>query len=118
MPGGGALEGPVEPSGWLSAVDYTNLKNLPLVYDAVNAVADSIQMPRGNFWLILWVGVSVGIGFGFYRVARGSALAGLLALTVLLAFGSISIKLPVWMPVLTLLFCIGAFFFRKRESYG
>jgi len=116
--GGGSLEGPVEPSGWLSAVSYTNLANLPLVYDAVNNTADALEMPRGNFWMVLWIGGSVVIGFGFYRLTKGSALAGLLALTVLLAFGWAAIKLPMWMPVFTLLFCIGAFLFRKRETPG
>jgi hypothetical protein len=115
-PSGGSLEGPTEPSGWFSAGDYTNLSNLPLIYDAVNGVADVINMPRGNFWMILWVGVSVGLGFGFYGLAKGSALAGLGALTVALAFGWATIKLPMWMPAFTLIFCIGAFLFKKRES--
>ena len=37
----------------MAAPNYTNLSNLPVVYDAVNGVADSILMPRASFWLLL-----------------------------------------------------------------
>jgi len=41
------------PWRWMAAPNYTNLSNIPIVYDAVNATADSLNMPRESFWMVI-----------------------------------------------------------------
>jgi hypothetical protein len=41
------------PWRWMSAPNYTNLSSLPVVYWAVNGVADAILMPRATFWFLI-----------------------------------------------------------------
>jgi hypothetical protein len=69
VPAAGGGVSSTTPWRWISAPNYTNLDNLPIVYDAVNNAADSIAIPRATFWLILAlvtaaIGGVVGYGAG------------------------------------------------------
>jgi phosphodiesterase/alkaline phosphatase D-like protein len=72
------------PWRWMSAPNYHNLENIPMAYDAVNGVADSLNIPRETFWMFLAMftsaigGVMAYSGAGASGRGQNSQIIGLL----------------------------------------
>jgi len=103
----GTPDAPTQPSTWFSTPDYTKFSNLLAVYDLMNKFADSLGMPRNNFWMIssLFGCTLLGIIIGTWSK---NAVPALIALAVSVGISSLIGLLPMWMMVFTVLFIIGA----------
>lgn len=115
--GGAGLDEPTEPSRWMSAPDYENLSNFPIVYDAVNDFADSISLPKATAWMLVAIGIATGAAIGIGKTSN-SALAGLIAMTIGLALGWAVKIVPFWIPILTAIIATSLFMVSKRETIG
>lgn len=93
--GGDILPAPDEPGGWMQSPDPTAMSGIPLLYDAVNDTADSLEVPRATFWLVLYIGILVGIAFGIYLLAH-SLLISMILLCGGMALGVTQGLLPFW----------------------
>ena len=100
------------PWRWMSAPNYTNLANLPVVYDAVNGVADSIQMPRATFWMLLALftsalgGIMSYVGAGQSGRGTSSQAIGMIVGVVLLSVWWAMQIVPSYIIALDLLFTV------------
>jgi hypothetical protein len=108
------------PWRWASAPDYTNLSNIPVVYDAVNGVAVAIGMPEETFWMLLALFSSAMAGIMSYvgsgqagRGQQSQAIGMIVGLGLLVLWYAIEI-IPFYIIVLDIMWVI--FTFRgKRE---
>jgi len=114
--GGESLETPGEPSRWMAAPDYTNLSGLPVVYDAVNDVADSMEMPRETMWMLLAIALAAGAGILFYGVSGKKAFVGLIVMVIALAFGWTVKIVPFWIPLLSGIIVVAVLWTQRREA--
>jgi hypothetical protein len=108
------------PWRWMSAPDYTNLSNIPVVYDAVNGVAVAIGMPEATFWMLLatlssaLAGIMAYVGAGQSgRGQQSQAIGMIVGLALLVLWYAVEI-IPFYIILLDLLWVV--FMFRgKRE---
>lgn len=116
--GGEDIPTPGTPTGWLAAPDYTAMEDLPFeIYDAVNGVLDSLDIPRASGWMAGALVLSMGIAFLIYTATHGSFLGALLMLLVVLAFFWRAGLIPMWMPILNLIGLLALFIVKKREAF-
>jgi hypothetical protein len=108
------------PWRWMSAPDYTNLSNLPVVYDAVNGVADTILMPRATFWMLLamvtsaFFGIMAYVGSGQSGRGQQSQAVGMIVGLVLLTLWYAVKIVPFYIIALDLLWVILSFRAKKE----
>lgn len=111
--GGSDLDMPIAPNRWMSDPDYTNLENIPFLYDAINDIADSINMPRATAWMGLVLLIAAGGAMLVYLKLK-SALMGLAILLGVLLLGWVGMIVPFWMPLLALIILVGGFISRRE----
>lgn len=97
---------PTLPSRWFSAPDFTSMDGLGLVYDSVNAIADTGQVPRETAWFLLALGLSFLAGLIAYLKLGKKLLIAMMVLTVCLAIGYFARLIPWWIPLMTLILVI------------
>ncbi len=97
---------PTQPSRWFSAPDYTSMDGLLIVYDSVNAIADTGQVPRETVWFLLALGLSFLAGLIAYLALGKKLLIAMMVLTVCLAIGYFARLIPWWIPLMTLILVI------------
>jgi hypothetical protein len=114
--GGDDIDAPSTPLRWLTGTDYTNLSNLPIVYDTGNAIADSLSIPRATVWLLAFVGFGILFAFVVYVVSQGQIIPALIALEVFYAFGYAVKQMPLVIPALLAIILGAIFFVRRREA--
>lgn len=115
--GGTDLDNPDTPSRWMDEPAYTNLSNLPLIYPAVNNMADTISMPRATMWLIMFILLAVSMGIMFYQASKGKTAIGVIGVTVGLGMGYAAGIIPLWIPVLSLIIAVSLLWIQRREAY-
>ena len=100
------------PWRWMSAPNHANLANLPVVYDAVNGVADSILMPRATFWMLIALFTSAIGGIMAYvsagqsgRGASSQAIGMVVGFVLLCIWWAMQI-VPSYIIALDLLFVV------------
>jgi hypothetical protein len=109
--GGDALTDPLQPMRWLSAPNYTNLHELPIMYDAINNMADAMDMPRANFWMLGALLCSCVVGVVLFRTGFLFAFIGLLVSLI----GGWAIQIiPFWIPLLVLIIGVAVFMTNKE----
>jgi hypothetical protein len=109
--GGDTLTDPLEPMRWLSAPNYTNLHELPIMYDAINNMADAMDMPRANFWMLGALLFSCVVGVVLFRTGFLFAFIGLLVSLI----GGWAIQIiPFWIPLLVLIIGVAVFMSNKE----
>ena len=81
---GATPEAPDMPSNWFGSPDYTNMDDAPL-YDMWNAVADSMEMPRNSFWMLLTILNIILISFIFFFISKGNLIVAVGASAVCMA---------------------------------
>lgn len=109
---------PTEPSRWLAAPDYTSLDGLGPIYDGVNAVIDTANMPRETGWFLLWLLLSVVFGLFAYLKLGKKMMIGMMVLTICLALGYFARIIPGWLPVMTLILVIALASTHKQVAKG
>jgi len=114
---GEGLPTPGTPSRWMSAPDYENLVNLPVVYDMVNNLSDSIEMPRATMWMMLALGLATVFGLGLYLVSGKKLMVGTIALTLALVFGWVIKIVPFWIPLLAIILIVAISIGRREVEY-
>lgn len=113
---GGVLPSATEPTRWMSAPDYTNMSNLPVFYDTINSIADSLEVPRATAWFLAFMELAFAVAVATFMISKRDAFVALIALTVALAFGWGVKQIPLWIPVLTVIILAAMFFVRRREA--
>jgi len=111
---GEALPTPTEPNRWMAAPNYENLSGLPIVYDAVNNAADTIEMPRATAWMILAIVGAFSMAIFFYSVTK-KAFVGLAVMLLALVFGWAVQIVPFWIPLLSVITVIAILWTSRRE---
>jgi len=109
----GTPDAPDVPTTWFSSPDYTKFSNLGVVYDLMNDFADSMAMPRNNFWMLSSILGCILFAIFFGGWTRNFTPA-LIALAVSIGITSLIGLLPMWMMAFTVLFALGAWQFRSR----
>jgi len=109
----GTPDAPDVPVTWFSSPDYTKFSNLGVVYDLMNDFADSMAMPRNNFWMLSSILGCILFAIFFGGWTRNFTPA-LIALAVSIGITSLIGLLPMWMMAFTVLFALGAWQFRSR----
>jgi len=104
---GGGFTPPSEPSRWVSAPNYVNLQNIPIIYDTVNAIADSWGMPRETAWFILALLSSFGLAILFYMIAGRRFVIAEFTLEACLVGWWIVQIMPFWIPLLSGIIIVG-----------
>ena len=100
-PGAGAsvsYTSPTEIPRWLGGSDYTNVAGLGFVYTLVNNAADSLSMPRGNFWFFTWMAISVAAGLGVFIKSNGKLMVAAVVMTIIQVIGWMMMLVPFWAP--------------------
>lgn len=96
---------PDMPDSMYQEPDETGLANLP-GYDAINAGADEIGMPREMFWLMVSMGVLLVLGLIIF-VPTGSVMLS----AIIIGFGTVIAcatgAMPMWMLVVFAILTIG-----------
>jgi hypothetical protein len=96
---------PHKPSGWFAAPDYERMSGFPL-YGFVNNYADSISMPRGTFWLLQVIVLSIILGIITFFLVGRSFTAGIIVITMTLLLGFLAGLVPLWLVIVVGIFCI------------
>jgi len=108
------------PWRWLSAPNYSNLSNLPVVYDAVNNAADAIQMPRASLWMVFalistaFVGILAYSGAGLTGRGQQSQAIGMIGGLVMLTLWW-AVQIVPWYILLLYVLWLLSMFRAKRE---
>lgn len=110
------LPTPEEPTRWMAAPNYENLSELPLIYDAINAAADTVEMPRETAWLMFAILLSVGAGIFIFTVTK-KAFIGLITMTLALVFSWAIQIVPFWIPMLSAISVMAILWTQRREAY-
>jgi len=97
---------PSMPARWFSAPDYTTMDGLLVVYDAINAAADSGQIPRATVWFLGALGLAFIAGLIAYLALGRKMMIAMIVLTVCLAFRYFVKLIPWWIPLLSLIMAI------------
>jgi len=105
--GGGVFTPPSEPSRWVSAPDYTNLQNVPIAYDTINAIADSWGMPRETAWFLFALFTSFGLAILFYTIAGHKFVIAEFTLEICLVAWWIVQIMPFWIPLIAGIIIVG-----------
>lgn len=113
--GGASLETPGTPTRWLTAPNYTNLSNIPIIYDAVNMTADSLDMPRASMWLMVAMIMAGGLGLVVFVVSKSLAIATV-ALMCAIVFGWAVELIPFWIPIMTVILIFGLYMSRREVT--
>jgi len=111
--GGWTMPTSLIPATWFATGE--NLTDLPL-YDAINSAATDAGIPTQTvyFWIVL--GIAIG-AFMMVTMFAKSALGGLIAMLIVLFAGSSMTIIPMWIPFIVLLVCIGVMFLYRQVTY-
>ena len=109
---------PSEIPRWLGGTDYTNVSNLGFVYNITNGVADSLEMPRGNFWFFSWVIIAAAGGLVAFIVSKGKLLVAAIIMTIVLFVGWTMMLVPFWIPLIGGILILGFFVAHKEVARG
>jgi hypothetical protein len=112
------IDVPTQPSRWLSAPDYTTMDGLIIIYDAVNAMADTGEVPRETVWFMGALLLSFAAGFLAYLTLGRKLLIAMIVLTMALGFGYFVKLIPWWVPLMTLILTIVWSQTHKQVSEG
>jgi hypothetical protein len=110
----GSLPTLVTPSGWFQSPNYTNMANIPVLYDVVNNIADGLAMPKATMWLMFGILISVALGILTYLFGGQHMVAGLAVLTLALAFWWRVEIVSMWYPAMVLVITIGTLTIRRQ----
>jgi len=91
---GASPAAPTTPDNWWGSPDYTKLSTLA-GYSLVNALADDYSIPRNTMWLIIILGLIMGIGLFIYSVSN-STIGALITVGIFIVMASIAQLLPLW----------------------
>ena len=107
---------PDTPTRMYGEPNYTNLSNLPIVYDIVNNFSDSISMPRETAWLLIAIFSSLGFGVFIYLITKGKLLIALIALILVFAWWWAVEIVAWWILGLALISTVAIGFVGHREN--
>jgi len=108
----GAMDTPVL---WFQAPDYSGFP--PTVQLFVNAFADSLEIPRGTFWML---GALIGCVFvgGVSLALTKKVQVALIVLGIAMIIASVIKLLPLWMIVFAIMFFLGAAKMTPAGGFG
>jgi len=109
---------PTEIPRWLGGTDYTNVAGLGFIYTITNNVADSLDVPRGNWWFATWMILSVIAGIVVYVVSKGKLMIATMIMTTLLVVGWLMMLVPFWIPLIGGIIIIGSFVAHREVARG
>jgi CHASE2 domain-containing sensor protein len=94
------------------------MDGLIIIYDAVNAMADTGEVPRETVWFMGALLLSFAAGFLAYLTLGRKLLIAMIVLTMALGFGYFVKLIPWWVPLMTLILTIVWSQTHKQVSEG
>lgn len=85
---------PTEPTNWFITTDYTNLSNIPYVYDTMNWLGTAIGMPLNWWWFIIAALSSIGLGIAVAMFTK-SGIGGVITLVAVVVIWCVVQILPM-----------------------
>lgn len=107
---------PTAPTGWATDPDASALTDVNPLAPVVNAVADSIGMPRNWFWAFGFLLVLGGFAYGAYRISH-EAFAPIIVIILGSAYGGLAHLMPYYIAAIMVILGIG-FLIMKFRSRG
>lgn len=102
------------PGMWFLATDYTNLSNVPFLYNMINGLGNALGIPLNSFWLMFAVLIGVILAALTYVFGGHSLLGSLLVLLCCFIIGASVKIIPLWMIAFPLIGTIAAGYSRSE----
>lgn len=108
-----ALPDAEEPTGWFVSGTYAGALT-PEIKEVISGAATDIGMPEQSFWVLLWFGIAVAIGFGVV-LFTGSILIAFCTVIAVLWGGVNAEVIDFGLVMITIILGFGGMYLQKQH---